>query len=142
MKIQIKSIFEQISEKVFVAKDLKQAQQMIVEFVESKGINDKDKQMILKNTNDCKTLTKLQSYICNSLLQYEGMGMNQLNKISPEEFKTNDFIVVAISTKPIINNYHNEFYEGLINNNYELYNFKNMKIKITNKNNKSPIYIQ
>ena len=112
------------------------------------GNNVGDSRKNIFGTQDMYMIIKLcfneYEYInnCNGKINFNMANiivrcMNQLNKISPDEFKTNDFIVVAISTKPIINNYHNEFYEGLINNNYELYNFKNMKIKITNKNNKS-----
>lgn len=55
--------------------------------------------------------------------------MNQLNIISDEKYKTKDFIVVAIgntndNTNPI------EFYNGLINNNYELYNYRDVIIKV------------
>ena len=55
--------------------------------------------------------------------------MNQLNIISDEKYKTKDIIVVAIgntndNTNPI------EFYNGLINNNYELYNYRDVIIKV------------
>lgn len=55
--------------------------------------------------------------------------MNQLNIISDEKYKTKDFIVVSIgntndNTNPI------EFYNGLINNNYELYNYRDVIIKV------------
>ena len=36
MKYQIKSIFEQISEKVFVIRDLNEAKKFVTEFVEGK----------------------------------------------------------------------------------------------------------
>jgi hypothetical protein len=83
-KVQIKSIFEQISEKVFTMKDVNEAKTFISDFVNEHGINEEDKKKILSNVNGCKTMVKLQSYICNSLLQYEGMGMNQLQKTARE----------------------------------------------------------
>jgi len=84
MKYPIKSIFEQISERVFLIKDLNEAKKFVTEFVEGKNINDVDKKNILREVNNAKTLTRFQTYICNSLLRYEGMGMNKLNKSTKE----------------------------------------------------------
>ena len=84
MKFPIKSIFEQISSQVFLMKNLVEAQNFIIDFVRSKDINEKDKNSIIAQTIQAKSLTRLQTYICNSLLKYEGMGMNQLDK-TPKE---------------------------------------------------------
>jgi hypothetical protein len=75
--MKIKSIFEQISEKVFTMRNLGEAQQFIVDFVNEKKINEKDKQSIITNTLSAKSIQRLQTYLCNSLLKYEGMGVNQ-----------------------------------------------------------------
>jgi hypothetical protein len=75
--MKIKSIFEQISEKVFAMRNLGEAQQFIVDFVNEKKINEKDKQSIITNTLNAKSIQRLQTYLCNSLLKYEGMGVNQ-----------------------------------------------------------------
>lgn len=82
--MNIKSIFEQISEQVFVMRDLNEAKTFVNNFVQEKGINDKDKNAIVKAVNECKTLARLQTYICNSLLKYEGMGVSQLNKTAKQ----------------------------------------------------------
>ena len=85
-KIHIKSIFEQISETVFTSNvSLNETKQFIVSFVNKKEINDKDKKMIINNVNASPTLIRLQMYIANSLLQYEGLGMNQLSKTKDKE---------------------------------------------------------
>jgi GTPase SAR1 family protein len=76
-KVQIKSIFEQIAEKIFTMQDKDVAKQFIIEFVNSKGINEHDKKTIINNVESCKNMLKIQSYICNSLLKYEGMSVNQ-----------------------------------------------------------------
>jgi ferritin len=76
-KVQIKSIFEQIAEKIFTMQDKDTAKQFIIEFVNSKGINEHDKKTIINNVESCKNMLKIQSYICNSLLKYEGMSVNQ-----------------------------------------------------------------
>jgi hypothetical protein len=83
-KVQIRSIFEQISEIVFNTADLAIAKQNTVEFVSSKNINDKDKQAILFSINECKTITKFQMYVTNALLKYEGLGMDMVvNEYKP-----------------------------------------------------------
>ncbi len=75
-KFQIKSIFKQIAEKVFIMKDVNQAKQFITEFIKSKEIKDSDKQTIIKTVDECKNITKLHQYICNSLLRYENLSVN------------------------------------------------------------------
>lgn len=85
MKYQIKSIFEQIAEQVFKMNDVIKAKQFIAEFVVEKGINDKDKQLILNNIQSCKNIVALQRYICNSLLKYEGMSVSKPGKVEVSE---------------------------------------------------------
>jgi hypothetical protein len=78
--MKIKSIFEQISSQVFSMTDLTQAKAFVTEFVSQKGIKEEDKSLILNSIKDITSMTRFQSYICNSLLKYEGMGMNQLER--------------------------------------------------------------
>jgi GTPase SAR1 family protein len=75
MRAQIKSIFEQIAEQVFKMTDATKAKTFITEFVTEKGINDEDKKTILNNIDNLKSIIQIQKYICNSLLQYEGLGV-------------------------------------------------------------------
>ena len=60
--------------------DLNQAKSFVTEFVSQKGIKEEDKVLILNSIKDISSIIKLQSYLCNSLLKYEGMGMNKLEK--------------------------------------------------------------
>jgi F0F1-type ATP synthase delta subunit len=76
-KVQIKSIFDQIASEVFNMKDVNQAKQFITEFVSNKNIKDEDKKVIIDNVNNCKSISRIQTYICNSLLRYEGMSVNK-----------------------------------------------------------------
>jgi F0F1-type ATP synthase delta subunit len=76
-KVQIKSIFEQIASEVFNMKDVNKAKQFVTEFVNNKKIKDEDKKVIVDNVNACKSISRIQSYICNSLLRYEGMSLNK-----------------------------------------------------------------
>jgi ribosome biogenesis protein Nip4 len=75
MRVQIKSIFEQIAEQVFKMTDATKAKTFITEFVNEKSINDDDKRTILNNIENLKSIAQIQRYICNSLLQYEGLGV-------------------------------------------------------------------
>ena len=75
MKVKIKSIFEQIAEQVFKMTDATKAKTFIVDFVNEKNINDDDKRTILNNIENLKSIAQIQRYICNSLLQYEGLGV-------------------------------------------------------------------
>lgn len=84
MKFQIKSIFEQIAPKVANIKDLAASRKEILEFVGQSKVNESDKKLIVYNINEAKTVYALQKYIFNSLLKYEGMGMDKLNKTARE----------------------------------------------------------
>jgi hypothetical protein len=59
-------------------KDINAAKTFISEFVNDKNINEQDKKLILNNIRDIKNIIKLQTYICNSLLKYEGMSVNKV----------------------------------------------------------------
>jgi hypothetical protein len=75
-KVQIKSVFEQIAQQVFTMKDVNQAKVFITEFITSKGINNVDKNIIVNNITKCSNINQIQRYVCNSLLQYEGMSVS------------------------------------------------------------------
>ena len=83
-KPQIKSIFGEISETIFKTKCLNQAKECLISFAKNRNINEKDKQSILKEVEEAKSLTRLQQYIANALLKYEGLGINQLRKTARE----------------------------------------------------------
>jgi hypothetical protein len=89
--VPIKSIFEQISAQVFTMKSLTEAKQFTTEFVEGKNINETDKKSILKAVNESKSLISFQTYICNSLLKYEGLGANKINKTAREAASETQF---------------------------------------------------
>ena len=81
--------------------------------------------------NNSTNINKYNDYkvsIANSIIRC----MNYWNHISPEQYKTCDFVVVAIGNKSNQNN-PREFYDGLININYELFNFKDIVINLDNK---------
>jgi hypothetical protein len=58
-------------------KDVNKAKQFVTDFVNGKKIKDEDKTVIINNVNNCKSISRIQTYICNSLLRYEGMSLNK-----------------------------------------------------------------
>jgi F0F1-type ATP synthase delta subunit len=78
--VNIKSVLEQIAATVFTMTNVADAKNYISEFINSKDINDKDKASIVRAVAEIKSMLKLQTYLCNALLKYEGMGMNKINK--------------------------------------------------------------
>lgn len=77
--VQIKSVFEQISEQVFKMNNVDQAKSFITTFISEKNINEKDKKSIMTEVGKIKTILKLQQYLCNALLKYEGLSVNKRN---------------------------------------------------------------
>jgi hypothetical protein len=75
MKIQIKSILEEIAPQVFQIRNLNEAKDIILDHVNGKKIKDTDKQIIIKNVNELKNINSVHRYIANSLLKYEGLGV-------------------------------------------------------------------
>jgi hypothetical protein len=67
-------------------------------------------------------------YLENILLKI----INTFNQLPTNHFKITDFVLVATGSKPNIQN--NEFFRGLININYELFNIK--AIEMTTRDNK------
>lgn len=76
----LKSIFEQISSELFKIKDVNVAKEYITNFVNDKDINEADKNSIIKAIAEIKNINGIYKYVCNALLKYEGMGMDNLNK--------------------------------------------------------------
>jgi hypothetical protein len=83
MKYPIKSVLEEISTAVFSMRNLNEAKDYIINFINEKRINDKDKESIINATRDAKSLTSLQTYLCNALLKYEGLGVGSKPTSTP-----------------------------------------------------------
>ena len=103
----------------------------------SRAFNTKDMFMIMKfryfnnkiDDNKKNDNKKNDNKINNKLvLQYIISNMNFLNNYNKDIFKTEDFIVVSIAKENKGNNI--EFYNGLININYELFNYKEITIRL------------
>lgn len=71
------STLTQVAERVFQATTLKQAQTILTSHIGDTRIKEQDKNTILKNAMSAKSLVRLQTYMCNSLLKFEGLGINK-----------------------------------------------------------------
>lgn len=76
MSYQIKSVLEQIANNVFQMKDLDAIKHYVVTFIGEHNVNDKDKQSIIKNINECRNVNAAHRYVANALLKYEGLSPN------------------------------------------------------------------
>lgn len=76
--IQIESVLSQITEHVFTLKSLPEARQYTTDFLNGKDINEKDKKQMLRGVAEVTSLPKLQFYLANALLKYEGMSLSNL----------------------------------------------------------------
>jgi hypothetical protein len=74
-KFKIESILAEVSEQVFACTNLKDGKDIIISLLERKNINEADKKVMLYTLSNIKSLSKLQTYVCNSLLKYEGLGV-------------------------------------------------------------------
>lgn len=72
----LKSTLVKVCEQVWSMKSLEEGRKCIINHIESTGIKPEDKKRILRTINECKTKYKLDYYIANSILMFEGMGLN------------------------------------------------------------------
>ena len=75
-----KSVLEQIINDVYTMTDVNEAKNFIENFLEEKKINDVTKKQMLQNISEIKSMLKLQFYMTNSLLRFEGMSVNKYDK--------------------------------------------------------------
>jgi hypothetical protein len=75
----IKSILERAAEKVFTAKSLEEAKTLFINEVSSSKINEGDKVRMVNTVLELESLTRVQSYLANALLKYEGHSLSKLD---------------------------------------------------------------
>ena len=76
----IASTLENIIQDVWKEKDLEKAKIIVTTYISDSKIKDEDKNKILNNLKTIKSKLKLDYYMANSLLTYEGKGLGQLNR--------------------------------------------------------------
>lgn len=66
------SVLNKVVQKVFKAKTVNDAQNLIRKCLEDSKINDEDKQTMLGELERITTLEKIHRYVTNAILAYEG----------------------------------------------------------------------
>lgn len=77
MPVQIHSTLEQISSSIFQCRNLEEGKNMLVKYLQGKGIKEGDKKKMIWDISQIRSLYRLQYYVCNSLLKYEGLSVKQ-----------------------------------------------------------------
>lgn len=75
MSVQIHSTLEQVSASIFQCKNVEEGKQELIEYIQGKGIKEMDKKKMIWDISQIKSVYKLQYYVCNSLLKYEGLSV-------------------------------------------------------------------
>ena len=75
--MNIKSTLTQIAEQVFTAKTCDEAKKIALDYLSESKINEEDRVKMIEEIQQKKELVKLQMYIANALLKYEGLSVNQ-----------------------------------------------------------------
>tara|TARA_R110002050_G_scaffold206254_1_gene341933 strand:- start:251 stop:475 length:225 start_codon:yes stop_codon:yes gene_type:complete len=71
----ITSTLASIAQQVFVSTNVTEAKAIVISHIDSTRIKEADKDTIIKNLHGMKSLGRVQTYLCNSLLRYEGLGL-------------------------------------------------------------------
>ena len=69
------STLDKIATQVFQAKDLTSAQNIAISQLNESTIKESDKNKMIQEISNIKSLQKLQYYCANALLKYEGLGV-------------------------------------------------------------------
>jgi len=73
--MKIVSTLDKIAEAVFTSKDLTSAQNIALTHLNESKIKESDKNKMIQEITNMKSLQKLQYYCANALLKYEGLGV-------------------------------------------------------------------
>lgn len=76
-KYKITSTLTTICQEIWSNPSLEQGKNTMIEYVNSTGIKDVDKKRIISAVNTCATKRRLDQYVANSILMFEGMGVNK-----------------------------------------------------------------
>ena len=74
--MKLESTLTNIAEQVFTATSVQQAKQIALEFLDKSKIKEEDRKKMINEIETKKDLVKLQIYIANALLKFEGLSLN------------------------------------------------------------------
>ena len=75
--MNIQSTLTKIAEKVFTAKSCYDAKKIALDYLSESKINEEDRVKMIAEIEQKKDLVKLQMYIANALLKFEGLSINK-----------------------------------------------------------------
>lgn len=75
--MNIQSTLIKIAEQVFTAKSCDEAKKIALNFLNKSKINEEDRKKMISEIETKKDLVKLQIYIANALLKFEGLSVNK-----------------------------------------------------------------
>jgi len=75
--MNIQSTLTKIAEKVFTAKSCDDAKKIALDYLSESKINKEDRVKMIAEIEQKKDLVKLQTYIANALLKFEGLSVNK-----------------------------------------------------------------
>jgi len=78
------STLDQITTQVFEAKTLDEAKKICLDYLQESKIKEADRLKMISEIEQMKYLHKVQLYVANALLKYEGLGVGN-NKPAPNE---------------------------------------------------------
>ena len=74
--MKLESTLTNIAEQVFSATSVEQAKTIALDFLSESKINEADRKKMIAEIETKKDLVKLQIYIANALLKFEGLSLN------------------------------------------------------------------
>ena len=74
--MNIQSTLTKIAEQVFTAKSCDEAKKIALDYLSESKINEEDRVKMIAEIEQKKDLVKLQIYIANALLKFEGLSLN------------------------------------------------------------------
>ena len=74
--MKIESTLTNIAEQVFSATSVEQAKTIALDFLSESKINEADRKKMIAEIETKTDLVKLQIYIANALLKFEGLSLN------------------------------------------------------------------
>ncbi len=74
--MKLESTLTKIAEQVFGATSVEQAKTIALDFLSESKINEADRKKMIAEIETKKDLVKLQIYIANALLKFEGLSLN------------------------------------------------------------------
>ena len=74
--MKLESTLTNIAEQVFEAKTVEQAKTIALNFLSESKIKEEDRKNMITEIEKTKDLVRLQIYIANALLKFEGLSLN------------------------------------------------------------------